>query len=142
MQQVPQARVAEAHWCVGEGDAQAAKLAEWDTSALRTDEINAFLADPQLNDANCFEIYKTKPHKRPIGGKRTRWPIAADASAVIGGGQAGQTNVLHDIREQPSYQAKNSPAVHPLITTVGSVKIPGSSSLSHHGTFTHLLMST
>ena len=62
--------MAEAHWRVGEGDAQAAKLAEWDTSALRTDEINAFLADPQLNDANCFEIYKTKPHKRPIGGKR------------------------------------------------------------------------
>ena len=62
--------MAEAHWPVGEGDAQAAKLAEWDTSALRTDEINAFLADPQLNDANCFEIYKTKPHKRPIGGKR------------------------------------------------------------------------
>ena len=70
MQQVPQARVAEAHWCVGEGDAQAAKLAEWDSSALRTEEINGFLADPQLNDANCFEMYKTKPHKRPIGGKR------------------------------------------------------------------------
>ena len=58
MQQVPQARVAEAHWCVGEGDAHAAtaKLAEWDSSALRTDEINGFLADPQLNDANCLGI--------------------------------------------------------------------------------------
>ena len=70
MQQVPLFRVAEAHWCVGEGDAHAAKPAEWDTSALRTEEINGFLADPQLNDANCFEIYKTKPHKRLIGGKR------------------------------------------------------------------------
>ena len=56
MQQVPQARVAEAHWCVGEGDAQAAKLAKWDPSALRTEEINGFLADPQLNDANCLGI--------------------------------------------------------------------------------------
>ena len=62
--------MAEAHWPVGEGDAQAAKLAEWDTSARRTEEINGFLADPQLNDANCFEIYKTKPHKRLIGGKQ------------------------------------------------------------------------
>ena len=66
MQQVPQARVAEDAWCVGEGDAQAAKLAKWDSSPERTEETNGFLADPQLNDANCFDVYKTKPHKRPI----------------------------------------------------------------------------
>jgi hypothetical protein len=71
MQQVSQVRVAEDAWCDScEGDAQAAKLAEWDSSPDRTEEINGFLADPQLNDANCFEVYKTKPHKRPIGGKR------------------------------------------------------------------------
>ena len=71
MQQVSQVRVAEDAWCDScEGDAQAAKLAEWDSSPDRTEEINGFLADPQLNDANCFDVYKTKPHKRPIGGKR------------------------------------------------------------------------